>query len=824
MRSLLLAFFSLVALSTSAQSLPKGLSATKASQTARSASNDQLLQYVKQAKAQGYSLTEVKSLLRAQGASLTDIARLDELWNTIEAGAATDGQGNQATIQSQFGQSPFGTLNTEPTTKEGELSNLFTVSRFGADFFKAAQHTETPELYLATPSDYQLGPGDELLIELYGASEESYPVQITREGTIKVERLAPVYLSGLSIAAAKARIAARFAEIYTGLNAPANDPAKVELSVSLQKARSVVVNITGQVTAPGTYTLSGFSSVLNALYAAGGPNAVGSYRSVRLLRGGRVFKEIDLYDFFVSGKLPAIYLQDQDVLQVPAYSAQVELSGAFKTPGYFEVKPSETLADVLRFSGGFQSDAYKQSVFVNRITDFKRQSFTLSTDAAAAALLQDGDVLTANLVRETVENSVSVEGEVYVPGTYSLSSVTTLSQLISASRGLSNRALTSRATLFRATYGVEQSALSIDLADSAALSISLRPGDRLFVPSVEDLTDYGSVQVQGEVNSPGVFEFKKGMSLSDVLILAEGLTAKANRAAVTVYHAEIGGDTTTTTTTTTTVAVDENLVTENNLELAANDFIVVRQIPGFKTIEKVTLEGFVKNQGVYALKGSEYRLYDLLKESDGFLSEAYLPGISVTRRILASGTNQRAVKQAVKNAAELAAADASAEDQKQAEAKNLSELETESIIIGIDGEKLMASGGSDRTQNIVLQEGDIVTVPKLDNTITVLGEVQQKSKLSYRNVLTVKGALRGAGGFSDKARKSRVYVVYQNGSIKSRRTALLGLINLDPKLKPGATVVVPEKLPKEGGASLGDIVGVTTSLATLALLIRQIGI
>jgi len=815
MQKLLFVFFSFFVLTTSAQTLPKGMSASKAAQTAKAASTQQLQSYVKQAKEQGYTLTQVKSIIRAQGASLSDVSLLEELWNQ-PAGNTVATANEEASLNSNFGL--FGGKPQEEKKEDA----LFTVKRFGSDYFSAAREGETPELYLATPEDYQLGPGDEIRVELYGASEESYELQISRSGTIKVERLAPVYLSGLSIASAKRRLEARFAEIYTGLKAEANDQAKVTLSLSLQKARSVVVNITGQVEAPGTYTLSGFTSVLNALYAAGGPNAVGSYRNVRLIRGGRLFKTIDLYDFFVSGKIPSVYLQDQDVLQVPAFESQVELSGAFKTPGYFELSKNETLSDVLDFSGGFLSDAYKERVFVNRVTGFKRQSFTLEIVKASSELLEDGDVLTANLVRETLENSVSIEGEVYVPGTYSLESVNTLSELIDAANGLSLSALPTRATLFRSNYGVEGAALSIDLTDASALNITLKNGDRLFLPSVEDLTDYGTVEVQGEVNAPGSFEFKKGMSLSDALILAEGFTAKANGAAVTVYHPKVTGEATTTTTTTT--AVDENLVPDNNIELSANDLIVVRQIPGFKTIEKVSLEGFVKNQGVYALKGSDYRLYDLLQESGGFLEDAYLPGISITRKVLSAGTNQRAIKKAVESAAAIAGGDAAAEDIEAAEAQQVAELENESIIIGIDGDKLMSSRGADSKNNVVLKEGDIITVPKLDNTITVLGEIQQSAKLTYRTGLTVKGAIRAAGGLSDKARKSRVYVVYQNGSIKSRRSAGLGLIRLDPKLEPGATIVVPEKLPREGGSALGEIVGYTSTLATLALLIKQLGI
>ena len=283
MRYIYLLVFLLGTLTSQGQNLP--LSGSEAAQMARSASTEQLSSYVSKARAEGYSLLEVKNIIRAQGASTSDLALLEELWNTttITTERITE---NTEDFSSNFGMFAGQGEGMEKIEEKG-------ATRFGENYFSYAKPLETPELYLATPADYQLGPGDEILVELYGASEESYPLQISRQGTIKVERLAPVYLSGLSIASAQRRLEARFSEIYTGLKASSNDPSKVTLSLSLQKARSVVVNITGQVKAPGTYTLSGFSSPLNALYAAGGPNEVGTYRKVRLLRGGKLFQEIE---------------------------------------------------------------------------------------------------------------------------------------------------------------------------------------------------------------------------------------------------------------------------------------------------------------------------------------------------------------------------------------------------------------------------------------------------------------------------------------------------------------------------------------------------
>ena len=807
MRKLLSVLFSFFVFIASAQSS----SAEK--EAARKAPDSQIQKYISQAKAQGYSKSAVENILRAQGATYQDLARLSVLWNGSDE-ASEEEMMEQESIASDFGLD----VNTVDAPAETRAA------RFGAAFFNRVKLTETPELYIATPLDYQLGPGDDLSIQLFGASEEMYEVQISREGFIKVPRLAPLYLSGLSVSQAKARIKNAFSKIYAGLSVSSDQASKVDLLVSLRSARSVVINISGNVQVPGTYTISAFSSVLNALYAAGGPNEVGTYRDIRIIRNGKLLQSIDLYDFFLEGTIPTLYLKDQDIIQVPAFQKEVELKGGFKTTGFFELTETESLHDLLLFSGGFSSNAYKERVLINRINGYKRETLSSNLKDRTSLAIEDGDVISANLINDVVENGVSIEGAVYLPGLYSLSSVTTVGSLLEASRGLTLEAFPARATLFRKNYAIESIAQSIDLQNPSDLSIILRGGDRLFIPSSKDLLDFGVVTITGEVQSPGEFTYREGMRISDLISLSDGLNVNANNTAIILYRQILDAEGITTTTT-TTISLDGNLVPEENIPLQPNDFIVVRLLSGYKPIEKVTLEGFVKNQGVYALKGSDYRLYDLLQESGGFLEDAYLPGISVTRKVLSTGgANQRVIKKAVESAATIAGGGAADEDIEAAEAQQVAELENESIIIGIDGDKLMSSRGDDSKNNIVLKEGDIITVPKLDNTITVLGEVQQSAKLTFRPGLTVNGAIHAAGGLSDKALKSRVYVVYQNGAIKSRRSVGLGLIRLDPKLEPGATVVVPEKLPREGGSALGEIVGYTSTLATLALLIRQLGI
>ena len=790
MRKFLFGLLSLCVITLSAQN------SSAAKEAARQAPDSQIQQYIAQAKAQGYSLSAVENILRAQGATYQDLARLSALW----------GGTGEASEEIVMEQESIGTdFGLDARTADAPVQTR--AARFGASFFNRAKLTETPELYIATPLDYQLGPGDELSIQLFGASEEVYEVQISREGYIKVPRLAPVYLSGLSVSQAKARIKSAFSKIYTGLSVSSDQASKVDLMVSLRSARSVVINISGNVQVPGTYTISAFSSVLNALYAAGGPNEVGTYRDIKIIRDGKLLQSIDLYDFFLEGTLPTLYLKDQDIIQVPALQKEVELKGGFKTIGFFELTDTESLHDVLSFSGGFSSNAYKERVFINRINGYKRETLSYNLEDRTSFTIEDGDVITANLINDVVENGVSIEGAVYLPGLYSLSSVSTIGSLLEASKGLTLDAFPARATLYRRNYQIESEARSIDLQNPSDLRITLRGGDRLYIPSSKDLLDFGQVSISGQVQSPGSYPFREGMKISDLLLLGDGLKVNANASAVTLYRMDLNSE---GTTTTTTISLDENLIPSNNALLQPDDYVVVRTKSGYQTIETVTLNGEVKNRGVYALKNKNYSLYDLINDADGFLDEANLKGITVTRSIVQAETNQKALSAAATNTSEASIAGL------------LSGLSGDRVVIGIDGEKLMSSGGLDQKNNIILKEGDEVYVSKLDNTISVVGRVQQNSKQVYSNGLTVKKVINNSGGYGERPNRKNVYVVYQNGSIK-KRGHFLGL-RFDPKLEPGATVVVPPKAEKQRSSGLGETVGYVSTLATLALLIKQLGI
>ena len=426
---------------------------------ASSSSNSELVIFIKKAKDQGLSLKDAEKQLILIGGKADEIKKLRDLWNKkLPEKSEIDLLDDSNEIESQFGE-------TDGFVKDS-LSQDDEVKRFGSDFFKNKNIVESPQLFVATPSDYRLGPGDELIINLFGASEITYSVQITRNGNVKFDKLAPVYLSGLSIRSASKRLKQRLSKIYTGLNT--NNPIeKVDLELSLQKARSIVVNITGQVEAPGTYTISGFSSVLNALYAAGGPNDVGTYRDINIIRNGKVIYNVDLYDYFSNGIYPNIYLRDQDVILVKPYEIETELVTGFKQLALFEIKKDEVVNDLINLSGGASSNSYKSKLFIERFDDFSKKIVEIDEKDFYNTKLNDGDKISFKEINsESISGAVKIGGAVYLTGDFQLENNKSVNDLINSAKGLSNDLLGDNAILYRSNKGLDNQSISINLKDN----------------------------------------------------------------------------------------------------------------------------------------------------------------------------------------------------------------------------------------------------------------------------------------------------------------------------------------------------------------------
>ncbi|MCH1471731.1 MAG: SLBB domain-containing protein, partial [Flavobacteriaceae bacterium] len=565
---------------------------------------DQQRSSVIEARNKGYTLLQLEGLAKAQGATPADLSLLRNAWTQSEydQNRTTEDNPTQSQITS------FGNQTTENLVEEQE-SDIF-----GSAFFGNKTITETPQFYVATPAGYRLGPSDEITIDVWGASENRYEVTLSRQGVVRIDRLKPLYLSGLTLAAAERKIRNEFSSIYTGLSADSPNESKVYLDVNLQKARSIVVNITGNVNAPGTYTISGFSSVLNALYAAGGPTENGSYRDITVLRNGKTATTIDLYDYFVKGTYPSFFLNDQDVIVVAPHHNRITVEGAFKTMGRFETLKNETVEDLLSYTGGFASTAYKQAVYVDRVLDLQRKMIKVSTDNYNTSPLQDGDIIEAKNISNNYLNKVSVSGEVYLPGNYPLDETPTLSALLESTSGLTANAYTDAAILYRSQQGFVNEVKTIDLDDviSKSKDVKLQPNDSLVVISSKNINPEKTVSVQGMVNNPDAYEFYQGMTARDLILIANGFKDKAN-----IEKIELFSNSSTENKPEKVNSRSFSFDQSGNEKLNPSDLLVVRSKPGYHPTEFVSLEGRALNPGAYPLKTNKYTVYDLFMDSGG---------------------------------------------------------------------------------------------------------------------------------------------------------------------------------------------------------------
>ena len=713
---------------------------------ARFSSDAELTTYINKAKSNSLSLIDVEKLVSAQGASATELQKLRTLWNagTVNSSSSVD------ILPDSPGSSLGSSGNTKITPKASR--------RFGSNFFENKNISEVPQLFIATPSDYRLGPGDELIINLYGASENSYSVQISRNGTVKFDRIAPIYLSGLSIASAKTRLKNRLSKLYAGL-VSSDELSKVDIDVSLQKARSVVINITGQVTAPGTYTISGFSSVLNALFAAGGPNGIGSFRNIKLIRNGKVNKTIDLYDYFVNGIYPSVYMRDQDVILVEAYNKQVNVISGFKTNGLFELKEDENLNDVLNFSGGLSSNSYKEKLFIKRINSYSRSIVEISKEKFSNSNLVDGDIINAKTISTLIENSISISGSVYLPGIFDLSTISTVNDLIEAANGLNPSAI-NKGFLYRSEKGIEDEIIDLNLLDRQDLNINLKDQDRIVVLSREDLIDLNSFKTVGYFNSPGTFTLKEGMTITNAIILSGGFKNVANRNLVILSRNQTS-DNGTDFIRNMEFSFDENYKTDNDILLEKNDIVTVRMIPFFRDSESFSISGEVNTPGEYPIYKQNFNLKDAF-ENIKFTNDANISQIFIRR----------------------------------------------------EGIKIPVSSNN----SFLLKNGDNVVVPKYDNTISVSGAVPQNTILDFEFNNSFKKSIVNSGGFNENADKKRAYVIYPNGLKKQTRSFLF--FKNYPKIIPGSSIIVPPK-PEKNRTNVAEIVGYSTSLVSIIALIKS---
>tara|TARA_B100001173_G_scaffold312029_1_gene331330 strand:+ start:1801 stop:4086 length:2286 start_codon:yes stop_codon:yes gene_type:complete len=733
---------------------------------ASNSSDLELVGFINKAKDQGLSLLDAEKQLILIGGKAEEIKKLRNLWNKNLPTPNFGVSENSDEIQSQFGE-------TEGFITDSLDINDEEIKRFGSDFFKNNNISESPQLFVATPSDYRLGPGDELIINLFGASEITYNVQISRNGNVKFEKLAPVYLSGLSMKSATKRLKSRLSKIYTGLNS-SNFIEKVDLELSLQKARSIVVNITGQVEAPGTYTISGFSSVLNALYAAGGPNEIGTYRNINIIRNGKVVHNVDLYDYFSNGIYPNIYLRDQDVILVKPYKIQTELVTGFKQLALFEIKKDEVVSDLINISGGASSNAFKDKLFIERFDDFSIKIFEVEKKDFKNTALFDGDKISFKEIKEeSILDVVKIGGAVNIEGTFQLQNNKTVIELINSAKGFSNDKFGVNAILYRNNDGFNNESISINLDNKEEILTPLVQNDSIYIPSTKDVLFDQVIEIKGEVNFPKEIDFRYGITITDLIILSGGLTPFANKDDLRIYR-NISTEGNQLVTQEILLKLDDNLVPNKKILLKPDDIVTVNTFPYRRENKFYSITGEVALPGLYSIKNQNYSVYDAIKENVEFLKSASIDGISIVRG---------------------------------------------SIRIPVSGNRLI-SQGSKSNHNFELVSGDEINIPAKNNTVVVSGEVQQEGIINIDKPISAKAAIESVGGFTNKSVKKEVYVEYQNGLRKVTKSFLF--FKLYPRVNPGSKVVVPEIDENRDKTSVGEIVGYTTSLVSIIALIKSL--
>jgi protein involved in polysaccharide export with SLBB domain len=733
---------------------------------ASNSTDSELIVFIQKAKDQQLSLADAEKQLILIGGKAQEIKKLRDLWNKKIPVSSSSEIDDSEKIESKFGE-----LNVfEKDSLEIKDEEL---KRFGSDFFKNKNIVEVPQLYVATPSDYRLGPGDELVINLYGASEITYSVQISRNGNVKFDKLGPVYLSGLSISAANKRLKSRLSKIYTGLNS--NNPIeKVDLELNLQKARTIVVNITGQVEAPGTYTISGFSSILNALYAAGGPNEVGTYRDIKILRSGKVVHTVDLYDYFTNGIYPNIYLRDQDVILVKPYQIQTELVSGFKQLSLFEMKENETVSDLINLSGGLSSNAFKSAIFIERFDDFSKSIFEVDSNDFSNSVFVDGDKVSFKEIKEeNISGVVMIGGAVNLEGKFQLDNNKNVKDLINSAKGFSKDKLGKNVILYRNDRGLNNQSVSINIEKNSDLLTTLNENDSLYIPSTKDILFDQFIEIKGEVNFPKEINFRYGLTITDLIIFSGGLTPYANKKDIRIFrNTSTNGDD--EVTEEIIVELDDNLTPNQYIALQPDDIVTVNTYPYRKENKFYNIKGEVALPGLYSIKRKNYSVYDAIKENIEFLNSASIDGISILR---------------------------------------------DSIRIPVSGNKLLSQGSNSKF-NFELVSGDEINIPAKDKTATISGEVQQEGVLNIDRPINARLAINNVGGFNDNASRKEVYVEYQNGLRKATRSFLI--FKFYPKVLPGSKVIVPTKNLDRQKTSVGEIVGYTTSLVSIIALIKSL--
>ena len=692
---------------------------------------------------------------------------------------------------------------------------------FGRDIFNNKDLTFEPNMNIATPQNYRLGPGDAVIIDIYGASQKTVQSTVSPDGEVTIEGFGPVQVSGLTVAQANARLRSTLGSRYSS--------SKIKLTVG--QTRTIMVNVMGEVKAPGTYTLSAFATVFHALYMAGGTNELGTLRNIKVYRNSKLVSNVDIYDYILNGKLTGnVRLADNDVIVVGPYDCLVNITGKVKRPMYYEMKPNESIASLLKYAGNFTGDAYKKAVRVNRKTGKEYSAFNVGEFDFSSFHIADGDSVSVDSVYPRYANTVELKGAVFRPGMYNLGEqVNSVRSLIEHADGLLESAFTGRAVIHRMKEDRTLEVVSVNLGavlDGSAADVPLKENDVLLVATKQEMMTERTITIRGEVQFPGVYKYADNETLEDFVVQAGGLTDKASTINVSVSRRVNDAK-----------ALRPDSIIARNYTLALKDGLIADGTPGFVLMpfdevyvtkspayveqQNVSVEGEVLFPGTYSLTKRNLRVSDLFKKSGGSNDLAYLKGARLMRRANeAEKLRMQAVlkmqkEEQQKNLLELAASSNNGSSVQQAaegaKKANIAKFEVPNEYpVGIDLVEAIKNPGSDA--DIVLREGDRLIVPQYNGTVKINGAVMYSNTVAYEKGKSVAYYVDQAGGFASDAVKRRAYIIYMNGKVAK--------VGHGAKVQPGCEIVVPAKLKRK--MSVAETMSLGSSMSSIAAMIATI--
>jgi protein involved in polysaccharide export with SLBB domain len=787
--------------------------------------DDQIQQFLKKAEDSGMTEQQLEQAAQARGMQSSEIAKLRTRIEKIQSGKGSTSDSQKFQDRSRT----YKTTDESKITDKNKLSQTYKdegvdktdtmgifgqlrskkatahiADMFGFSLFNNKKLSFEPNLNIPTPVNYQLGTDDQVIIDIWGASQQTYTEKISPDGNIIISGIGPIHLAGMTIEEGTAKLKKELGKIYAGLRG-----GNTFLKVSLGNVRSIKVNMIGEVYLPGTYTLPSVATVFNALYAAGGPSLHGTMRSVKVIRENKTIAELDLYEFLLKGEQKDnIRLQDQDIVFISPYTNRVIVKGEIKRPAIYDVKSNESLKDLIGFTGGFTEQAYSEQLKIFRKTSREKKVVDVASAQMDTFKMHNGDEIQVDSILNRFENRIEIKGAVYRPGVFSLGDSLTLKKLIAKAEGLRGDAFKNRAVIYRTKEDLTMEVIPVDLSvllGPSGTDIPLQREDLVIVPSIFDIKEYYTVKVEGEVLKPGTYPYVANTTVEDIVLQSGGLLESASLARIEIAR-RIKNSMAETTSNQVAEIYQFQISQDLKLTDAAAKFtlqpfdqVFIRRSPGYAAQALVNVEGEVAFPGLYSIANKSERISDLVKRAGGLTPEAYVKGARLVRKLPVDEQMRKMALNRLKS--------------QLRDTAKFEFMDDNQSAIGIDLDKILANPQT--SYDLFIQEGDLLKIPKELQTVRLSGEVLYPVVARY-DESRLKGYISKAGGFSPLAIKSKTYVIYANGSID--RTSKILFFNHYPKIEPGAEIVVPQK-PARRALSAAETIGLGSMFASMALVI-----